>query len=101
MNPKDSRFANRLKMFPSLTKSCTINWISQWSESAFFEVAKNKLSEQRGEIAEVMKNIHKCAERNSIDSKKKRGEDNYININSYHEFIKTYKRLIIDKDGIK
>jgi dynein heavy chain, axonemal len=45
MNPKSERFAERIRMFPSIMKCSDINWIDEWPETALLLVAKSKMAE--------------------------------------------------------
>ena len=108
LNPKEEKFAERIRMFPSLTKCCTIDWISEWPEEALKKVARGKLSlpsieENKIEVncsktVEAFKNIHKHIEKESLQYKNEIGLDNCVNSASYLELIETYKRLIAEKN---
>ena len=111
MNPKEDKFAERIRMFPSLTKCCSIDWISEWPEEALKKVARGKLSlpnlprnednkveENCSKTVEALKNIHKHMEKHSLQYTKETGLDNCVNSASYIELIETYKRLIAEKN---
>ncbi len=40
MSPLGEMFTTRLRMFPSLVNSCTINWFTEWPEEALIGVGK-------------------------------------------------------------
>ena len=49
MSPVGSSFRNRLRMFPSLINSCTIDWFTEWPEDALEKVATRFLEEMEME----------------------------------------------------
>lgn len=40
MAPLGEAFTTRLRMFPSLVNSCTIDWFTEWPEEALIGVGK-------------------------------------------------------------
>jgi len=40
MSPLNDKFINRLRMFPSLINSCTLDWFTEWPEEALVGVGK-------------------------------------------------------------
>lgn len=108
MNPRDKRFAERIRMFPSLTKSCNINWINEWPEEAKKQIAQEKINEVEceavfegkiSEIVEALKKIHENVEENSVLFKEQTGIDSFVSSSSYLELISTYKQLVSEKNN--
>ena len=99
MNPKNQKFGQRIKMFPSFTKCCTIDWICEWPEEALKKVAQEKLSTIEGgessDFIEAMKSIHQNVEEKSIIFNV--DANNCLGSNAYLNLIATYKKLISER----
>ena len=102
MNPRNHKFAERIKNFPSFTKCCTINWISEWPEEALRKVARGNLEltevSEKTSVVEALKDIHKIVEEKTELYRKETGIDNHLSSTSYLELINTYKRLLSEKN---
>ncbi|EAR94576.2 dynein heavy chain (macronuclear) [Tetrahymena thermophila SB210] len=56
MSPVGESFRNRIRMFPSLTNCCTIDWFQPWPEEALLQVATSFL-EKESSLTKLSKQI--------------------------------------------
>jgi dynein heavy chain len=104
MSPLGDLFRARLRMFPSLVNSCTIDWFSEWPEEALLGVGKGQilaadldLGDSLGGCVEMFKNIHQSVERMSIRFRDELGRKNYVTPTSFLELLAAYGTILRTK----
>jgi len=94
---------NRLRMFPSLVNSCSINWFTEWPEDALVKVANNFLEEMdmtddiRKRCVVMCNYFHRGVKNMSTRFEHETGRFNYVTPTSYLELILTFKTLLKGK----
>jgi dynein heavy chain len=104
MSPLGDLFRARLRMFPSLVNSCTIDWFAEWPEEALLGVGKGQivaadldLGDSLMGCVEMFKNIHQSVERMSIRFKDELGRKNYVTPTSFLELLAAYGTILRSK----
>jgi dynein heavy chain len=104
MSPLGDLFRARLRMFPSLVNSCTIDWFSEWPEEALLGVGKGQiiaadldLGDSLNGCVEMFKNIHQSVERMSIRFRDELGRKNYVTPTSFFELLAAYGTILRNK----
>eukprot|EP00398_MALV-I-01_sp_L67-1_P000361 gene361-553_t len=114
--PVGDAFRTRLRMFPSLINSCTIDWFHEWPAEALYSVAKQKMEsflensmEVTGDAMEGVltqfRNIHQGVEVLSKDFLERTQRRVYITPTSYLELLGAYESIVKEvksaKDQVK
>lgn len=103
MSPTNKNFRRWMKHFPSILKSCTIDWFEEWPQEAFVGVGQRFLSNVGiGEINPMdliglSINMHKSTEAMANEYFIRLGRPCLVTPFSYLEFCKVYKKLFNDR----
>lgn len=103
MSPNNKDFRNWLKHFPSILKSCTIDWFEEWPHEAFVGVGQRFLSNVGiGEInpmdlINLSINMHTTSQELAGEFFVRLGRSCLITPYSYLEFCRVYKKLFNDR----
>ena len=104
MSPVGDLFRQRLRMFPNLVNCFTIDWISNWSEEALFNVAKGSiqssymnLGAKEDDCYEMFKTIHQSVEQKSNEFFEEQRRFSYNTPANYLDFISMYKKVLTEK----
>jgi len=102
-SPIGDAFRTRLRKFPSLINCCTIDWFQPWPEDAL-EMVANKFLEEinvdfdvKTSIVKMCKTFHTSVVDLSDKYREILQRINYVTPTSYLELIKTFKRLLGQK----
>lgn len=101
--PGNKNFRKWMKYFPSILKSCTIDWFEEWPEEAFIGVGQRFLSNVGiGEInpMDLIKlsiSMHRSSEVLAKEYLIRLGRPVLITPFSYLEFCRVYKKLFNDR----
>ena len=102
-SPIGDAFRTRLRKFPSLINCCTIDWFQPWPEDAL-EMVANKFLEDinvdfdvKTSIVKMCKTFHTSVVDLSDKFQEILQRVNYVTPTSYLELIKTFKRLLGQK----
>lgn len=97
--PTDSKFKNRLLLYPSLINCCTIDWFEYWPEDALEQVAESWIAEAslpddiKQSTVRACKQFHFSAQQLSKEFIVETGYNVYITSTSYANFIKSFMFL--------
>lgn len=90
--------------FPSLVTCCTIDWFSEWPESALQSVASKFLStvemdrpETRGAVVDMCMLFHQNVRGLAARFQRELQRNVYVTPTSYLELITTYQTLLASK----
>lgn len=121
LNPDGKNFKSRLQRFPALINYCTVNWFlvfshyivsnnnaidlilkqKEWPDDALQDVAENILSDANLDSEELTTCIALCkkihADSQSLSERAKLQNISLITPNSYIEFIRTFKKILLEK----
>jgi len=105
MSPVGDTLKTRCRNFPGLVNNTSIDWFMPWPQQALFAVASKFLEEQSkipddfkdNVIAHVVK-VHESVGVHSILFLQKLRRVNYVTPKNYLDFIKTYIKLLEEKD---
>ncbi|XP_044254832.1 dynein axonemal heavy chain 1-like isoform X2 [Tribolium madens] len=108
MSPIGDIFRARLRQFPALVNCCTIDWFSEWPDSALQSVAfqflddmaeLNVEEEVLHGIVMVCQFMHASVVDASILYKQELSRHNYVTPTSYLELLSSYTDLMLKKRG--
>ncbi|XP_065348136.1 dynein axonemal heavy chain 7-like [Cloeon dipterum] len=101
LNPDSKNFKRRLQKFPALINNCTINWFLDWPDDALQDVAENVLNYCGLEGNELQTCIDLCkcfhADAQALSKKAKNHFFSLITPTTYIDFLKIFKKILIDK----
>ena len=105
-SPIGDMFRNRLRMFPSLVKCCTIDWFAEWPDEALQSVANyflNDVDTTIGEqdvkagIVSACQFIHQSVEAQTKVFYEQLRRHCYVTLTSYLELLNTFIKLLGEK----
>lgn len=99
MSPASEAFAGRLRNFPSLVNSCTIDFFSEWPEEALKSVASSalecaELGAEHDSVVSCLGRVHQSVEAASIRFLTEQRRYNYVTPTSYLEVLTTFNNLL-------
>ena len=103
MSPVGTAFRNRLRMFPALVNSCTIDWFTPWPNDALEMVAAKSLEDldldedARRACVLMCVHFHQSVGLASDRYLRELGRRNYVTPTSYLALIATFKSLLKGK----
>eukprot|EP01135_Chromosphaera_perkinsii_P000405 Nk52_evm52s78 gene=Nk52_evmTU52s78 len=104
MSPVGQAFRDRMRMFPALVNTTTIDWFMSWPEDALLEVAKSYLEEVElpsGEIRNGVAQMFGIAHLSVVDLSREMlfevGRHNYVTPTNYLGLVKGYMELLKEK----
>ena len=103
-SPTSEDFRRRVRMFPSLVNSCTIDWFDEWPAEALTSVGKQQILldpnfklDKVDETVEIFKTIHQTVEEAARDILVSMKRFCYVTPTSYLELIAAYKKILTNK----
>jgi len=97
----------KCRKFPSLIKCCTVNWVSNWSQSALLSISTQLLEpidnithievSVKEVVGEECVKIHNSVEEKAIEFYAKQGRRVYITPKSYLDLIALYAEILKKK----
>ena len=105
MSPMGESCRRRLRMFPSLSNCCTIDWFTDWPDEALKNVATSSLvdpslaldTETLNGAVNFVKFLHQSVAKSSREYVEKLRRYNYVTPTSYLEILSTYKGVFLNK----
>jgi len=107
MSPLGEAFFDRLRMFPALVNSCTIDWFTEWPEEALLGVGEGALIDYEEELeikglikplTIMFKTIHKSVEKITLKYRAQLRRHNYVTPTSYLEQLNLFKIILGHKN---
>lgn len=107
MSPVGDALSKRCRNFPGIVNNASIDWLFPWPKEALLAVASQLLSPDNSliptEYREAVLNhtvfVHRSVEEVSTNFKEKLRRNNYVTPRNFLDFLKTYLRLLNERDA--
>ncbi|XP_051780645.1 dynein axonemal heavy chain 6-like [Erpetoichthys calabaricus] len=105
-SPAGTALRQRCRLYPSLLSCCTVDWYSEWTNSALLKVANTYINSMdlgenmkalRDSVAEVCVDIHKNVSSIAQQYWKEMRRRYYITPSSYLDLINTFSRMSLSE----